>query len=105
MMARRKRLGFYWIREREGHRWEPAELVNHRGYLEVMVIGFDMGIPIDEIYEWGGEIQVPFEEHVELEKDCTPRGKKNVAGEVDYKEMLGKFKRQVERVFPEGQGE
>lgn len=59
MMTRPKRLGFYWIREREGHGWEPAELVNHKGYLEVMVLGFDMGIPIDEIYEWGMEIVPP----------------------------------------------
>lgn len=58
-MTRPKRLGFYWIREREGHGWEPAELVNHKGYLEVMVLGFDMGIPIDEIYEWGMEIVPP----------------------------------------------
>ena len=104
-MARRKHLGFYWIREREGHGWEPAELVNDRGYLVVMVLGYDLGIPIDEIYEWGGEIQAPFEELVELEKDCTPGGKKNVVGEVDYKEMLEKFKKQVEHVFPEGRGE
>ena len=66
-MARPKRLGFYWIREREGKRWEPAELVNHRGYLEVMVLGFDLGIPIDEIYEWGVEIvPPPYEEFREV---------------------------------------
>lgn len=59
MMTRPKRLGFYWIREREGQRWEPAELVNDRGYLEAMVLGYDMGIPIDEIYEWGVEIVPP----------------------------------------------
>ena len=69
MMAAPKRLGFYWIREREGHRWEPAELVNHRGYLEVMVLGFDLGIPIDEIYEWGVEIVPPPYEEFREEKD------------------------------------
>ena len=62
MMARPKRLGFYWIREREGQRWEPAELVNDRGYLEVMVLGYDMGISIDEIHEWGVEIGPPLDE-------------------------------------------
>lgn len=56
MMARRERLGvswgFYWIREREGQRWEPAELVYHRGRLKMMLLGYDRGIPIDEIYAW-----------------------------------------------------
>lgn len=58
-MAAPKRLGFYWIRAREGLRWEPAELVNDAGYLEAIVLGYDMGIPIDKIYEWGAEIVPP----------------------------------------------
>ena len=58
-MDRPKRLGFYWIRVGEGYGWEPAELVNHRGDLEVMVLGFDLGIPVDEIYEWGVELVPP----------------------------------------------
>jgi len=73
MMARRKHLGmswgFYWIREREGQRWEPAELVDHGGCLKMMVLGYDRGIPIDEIYEWDVEIRpLPHEEFGE-EKD------------------------------------
>ena len=69
MMARPKRLGFYWIREREGHRWEPAELVNDGGYLEVMVLGYDLGISINEIYEWGVEIGPPLDEELREVKD------------------------------------
>ena len=68
-MARPKRLGFYWIREREGHRWEPAELVNDGGYLEVMVLGYDLGISINEIYEWGVEIVSPPGEEFREVKD------------------------------------
>ncbi len=68
-MARSKRLGFYWIRARGGRGWEPAELVNHGGYLEAMVLGFDPGIPIDEIYEWGVEIVPPPYEEFGEEKD------------------------------------
>jgi len=59
MMDRSKRLGFYWIRALRGLRWEPAELVNSGGYLEAMVLGDDMGVPIDKIYEWGMEIVPP----------------------------------------------
>ena len=55
-MARRERLGvswgFYWIRERKGQRWEPAELVYHRGRLKMIPLGYDRGIPIDKIYAW-----------------------------------------------------
>ena len=68
-MARPKRLGFYWIRAREGLRWEPAELVNDRGYLEAIVLGYHMGIPIDKIYEWGVEIVPPPYEEFGEEKD------------------------------------
>jgi len=64
MMARPKRLGFYWIREWKGQRWEPAELVDQGGCLEMMVLGYDEGIPIDEIYEWGMEIVPPPDEEL-----------------------------------------
>ena len=67
MMAEPKRLAFCRIRAAEWLRWEPAELVNHRGYLEVMVLGYDLGIPIEEIYEWGVEIvPPPYEEFREV---------------------------------------
>ena len=69
MMDTSKRLGFYWIRALRGLRWEPAELVNRGGYLEAMVLGYDMGVPIDKIYEWDVEIlPLPYEEFGE-EKD------------------------------------
>ena len=68
-MARPKRLGFYWIRERQGRRWEPAELVNDEGYLEVMVLGHSFGIPINAIYEWGVEIVPPLDEELSEVED------------------------------------
>ena len=67
-MARRERLGvswgFYWIRVGEGETWEPAELVDHKGRLKMMVLGCDRGIPIDEIYAWGAEIVPPLDEEL-----------------------------------------
>ena len=68
-MDRPKRLGFYWIREREGSGWEPAELVSYRGYLEAMVLGYNVGIRIDEIHEWGVELVPPPDGEVREVKD------------------------------------
>ena len=68
-MARSKHLAFCRIRAAEWLRWEPAELVNDEGYLEVMVLGYDLGIPINEIYEWGVEIGPPLDEELREEKD------------------------------------
>ena len=66
-MTSPKRLGFYWIREQGAQKWEPAELVNDGGYLKMMLLEYDMEIPIDELYGWGVEI-MQIEEYEE-EKD------------------------------------
>jgi hypothetical protein len=69
-MTSPKSLGFYWIQEWKGGRWAPAELVNRGGRLEVMVLGYDMGLLMDEIHKWGAEIvPPPYEEFEESEED------------------------------------
>jgi hypothetical protein len=69
MMAIRKHLASCRIRAAEWLRWEPAELVNDGGRLKMILLEYDVEVPIDKIYAWDVEIlPLPYEE-VGEEKD------------------------------------
>jgi len=56
MMAEPKRLAFCRIRAAEWLRWEPAEIVDDGGCLKMILLEYDVEVPIDKIYEWDVEI-------------------------------------------------
>ena len=69
MMAGPKCLAICRVRPAEWLRWEPAEIVNDGGRLKMMLLEYDMEIPIDKIYEWGAEIVPPPYEEFRVVED------------------------------------
>ena len=69
MMARPKCLAICRVRPAEWLKWEIGEIVDDGGRLKIILLEYDVEVPIDKIYEWDVEIQpLPYDEFGE-EKD------------------------------------
>lgn len=55
-MAGPKCLAICRVRPAEWLRWEPAEIVDDGGRLKMILLEYDVEVPIDKIYEWDVEI-------------------------------------------------
>jgi hypothetical protein len=56
MMAKPKCLALCRIRSPEWLKWKLGEIVNDGGRLKIILLEYNVEIPIDEIYEGGVEI-------------------------------------------------
>ena len=69
MMTKPKCLAICRVRAPEWLKWELGEIVDDGGRLKVMLLEYDVEIPIDEIGEWDVEIQPLLYEEFGEEKD------------------------------------